>query len=41
VCWNADGTHVIRDAAQTNVGDKVRVKLFEGEIDCDVREKRR
>ncbi|HEX4347450.1 MAG TPA: exodeoxyribonuclease VII large subunit [Vicinamibacterales bacterium] len=38
VCWNADGTRVIRDAAQTRAGDNVRVKLFKGELDCEVRE---
>ena len=39
VCWNADGTRVIRDAAQTNVGDTVRVKLARGELKCRVGDK--
>src|SRR5437762_10517817 len=37
VCWNADRTRVIRDAAQTSSGDRVRVTLATGELDCEVR----
>jgi exodeoxyribonuclease VII large subunit len=40
VCWNADGTRIIRNADQTSAGDRVRVRLAKGELDCDVREKR-
>jgi exodeoxyribonuclease VII large subunit len=41
VCWNADRTQVIRDAASTSAGDRIRVTLAKGELDCDVRSKRR
>ena len=37
VCWNADRTRVIRDATTTAPGDRVRVRLANGELDCDVR----
>lgn len=37
VCWNADRTAIIRAAAQATPGDRVRVTLAEGELDCDVR----
>jgi exodeoxyribonuclease VII large subunit len=37
VCWNADRTHAIRDAAAAVAGDRVRVTLAKGELDCDVR----
>jgi exodeoxyribonuclease VII large subunit len=36
VCWNDDRTVVIRDAAQTAAGDRVRVTLGQGELDCQV-----
>ena len=36
VCWNADRTAVIRDAAQAAKGDRVRVTLGRGELDCHV-----
>ena len=39
VCWNADRTAVIRDAAATTSGDRVRVTLANGEIHCEVRAK--
>jgi exodeoxyribonuclease VII large subunit len=39
VCWNADRTTVIRDAAATSTGDRVRVTLARGELDCEVRDK--
>jgi exodeoxyribonuclease VII large subunit len=37
VCWNADGTQILRDAADVAPGDPVRVTLAKGELDCDVR----
>jgi exodeoxyribonuclease VII large subunit len=37
VAWNADRTRVLRDAADVGPGDRVRVTLAKGEIDCDVR----
>ena len=37
VCWNADRTAVLRDAAQASPGDRVRVTLAKGELECDVR----
>jgi exodeoxyribonuclease VII large subunit len=37
VCWNADRTAIIRDAAAVHRGDRVHVKLERGELDCDVR----
>jgi exodeoxyribonuclease VII large subunit len=37
VCWNADRTRVLRDAADTAPGDRVRVRLAQGELECDVR----
>ena len=39
VCWNAGRTQVIRDAAATAPGDRVRVTLAKGELDCEVRSK--
>jgi exodeoxyribonuclease VII large subunit len=36
VCWNADRTAVIRDAARVADGDRVRVTLARGELDCHV-----
>jgi exodeoxyribonuclease VII large subunit len=36
VCWNADRTAVIRDTAQVEQGDRVRVTLGRGELDCHV-----
>ena len=37
VCWDADRTHVIRDAATVSAGDRVRVTLNRGELECEVR----
>jgi exodeoxyribonuclease VII large subunit len=37
VCWNADRTSAVRDAASLKVGDRVQVTLARGEIDCDVK----
>jgi exodeoxyribonuclease VII large subunit len=36
VCWNADGTSIVRDAAQARPGDRVRVTLSRGELHCEV-----
>ena len=36
VCWNADRTAVIRDAAAVASGDRLRVTLARGELDCHV-----
>jgi exodeoxyribonuclease VII large subunit len=36
VCWNGDGTAIVRDAAAMRPGDRVRVTLERGEIDCSV-----
>ena len=36
VCWNADRTVVIRDSAAVAKGDRLRVTLARGELDCDV-----
>jgi exodeoxyribonuclease VII large subunit len=38
VAWNEDRTRVLRDAADTQVGDRVRVTLAKGELDCEIRE---
>ena len=37
VAWNADRTRALRDASEVNPGDRVRVTLLRGELDCDVR----
>jgi exodeoxyribonuclease VII large subunit len=36
VCWNAHRTAVIRDAGLVSPGDRVRVTLARGELDCNV-----
>jgi exodeoxyribonuclease VII large subunit len=36
VCWNAERTQAIRDASTVAPGDRVRVTLHEGELDCTV-----
>jgi exodeoxyribonuclease VII large subunit len=36
VCWNADRTEVLRDALATTPGDRVRVTLARGELECEV-----
>jgi exodeoxyribonuclease VII large subunit len=36
VCWDADRTRIIRDAATVDAGDRVRVTLDRGELECDV-----
>lgn len=40
ICWTADRTDVVRDAATTSVGDRVRIGLAKGELECEVRGKR-
>jgi len=37
VAWNADGTRALRAASEVNDGDRIRVTLAEGELECDVR----
>ena len=37
VCWNADRTQVLRDAAVAAPGERVRVTLAKGELTCEVR----
>jgi exodeoxyribonuclease VII large subunit len=37
VCWDADRTHVLRDAAASAPGDRVTVTLSRGELHCEVR----
>ena len=36
VCWNADRTAIVRDAASVAPGDRVHVTLERGELDCKV-----
>jgi exodeoxyribonuclease VII large subunit len=38
VVWDESRTHVIRRAVEVKPGDRVRVTLSEGELNCDVRE---
>ena len=37
VCWNQDRTQIIRNASAVVPGDRVRVALERGELECDVR----
>jgi exodeoxyribonuclease VII large subunit len=37
VCWNEERTAIIRSASAVSPGDRVRVTLQEGELQCDVR----
>jgi exodeoxyribonuclease VII large subunit len=37
VCWNADRTAILRNAASLHPGAQVRVTLHEGEIECEVK----
>jgi exodeoxyribonuclease VII large subunit len=39
VCWTADRTRVVRDAARVAIGDNVQVTLARGELHCEVRDK--
>ncbi len=36
VCWNADRTAIVRDAARVERGEQVHVTLERGELDCEV-----
>jgi exodeoxyribonuclease VII large subunit len=36
VCWNAERTTIIRSAHSVAPGDRIRVTLHEGELDCGV-----
>jgi exodeoxyribonuclease VII large subunit len=36
VCWTADRTAIVRDAASVAAGDRVRITLARGELDCEV-----
>jgi exodeoxyribonuclease VII large subunit len=38
VVWDESRTHVIRRAVEVKPGDRVRVTLSEGELNCDVRD---
>jgi exodeoxyribonuclease VII large subunit len=40
VCWNADRTEIVRDAAAVENGTQVLVTLQKGELTCEVKEKR-
>ncbi len=37
VCWNSQRTAIIRDSDTVGPGDRVRVTLHKGELDCEVR----
>ena len=37
VCWNADRSAIVRNAAAASPGDRVHVRLHRGELDCEVR----
>ena len=39
VCWNADRTAVVRSASGVSDGDRVKVTLQEGELDCEVKQR--
>ena len=39
VCWNADRTAIVRDAGKVSSGDRLRVTLYRGELDCEVKDK--
>jgi exodeoxyribonuclease VII large subunit len=39
VCWNADRTEIIRDAARVDSGSQVLVTLQQGELTCEVKDK--
>jgi exodeoxyribonuclease VII large subunit len=40
VCWNVDRTSIVRRAVSVSQGDRVRVTLHEGELECEVRSTR-
>jgi exodeoxyribonuclease VII large subunit len=37
VCWTADGSRIVRDAATVTEGDRVKVRLERGELRCEVK----
>jgi exodeoxyribonuclease VII large subunit len=39
VCWNANRTEIVRDAADVESGARVLVTLEKGELNCEVKEK--
>ncbi len=39
VAWNADRTVILRDASAVDIGERVKVTLANGELDCEVRNK--
>ena len=41
VAWNDERTRVLRDVADTTVGDRIRVTLAKGELRCEVQDKNR
>jgi exodeoxyribonuclease VII large subunit len=40
VCWNADRTAIVRDAASVSPGSRVHVTVERGELECEVRDRR-
>jgi exodeoxyribonuclease VII large subunit len=41
VAWDGTRTRALRDADETSVGDRIRVTLARGELECDVRSRSR
>jgi exodeoxyribonuclease VII large subunit len=39
VCWTADRARIVREAARVEIGDRVRVTLARGELDCEVKDR--
>jgi exodeoxyribonuclease VII large subunit len=40
VCWNADRTEIIRDAVRVEKGAEVSVTLQQGELTCEVKDRK-
>jgi exodeoxyribonuclease VII large subunit len=40
VCWNADRTEIIRDAARVENGSRVLVTVEKGELTCEVKDRK-
>ena len=40
VCWNADRTEVIRNAADVESGSQVLVTVQQGELTCEVKDRK-
>ena len=40
VAWNEDRTRALRSASEVSEGDRIRVTLASGELECDVRRPR-